>query len=218
MKNTSLTSNEQRALVRTFGDELAMAGFQYRKVDALVAAGWTLLMVREATDIAKSQQVPFGYVARLSHMGIALSIAGDLIETHREHPDLSVPALHRLWQRCMHAKLVTADDREFFDEFLEFAEDLFDEAAHRLQTEVTRSPSFVFSRLLEYVAQAAKGDLEAVRLELADDPENLLMRILTSERSHERGSESRIMRGNPFKVYRDDDEINLVDLADGESA
>lgn len=185
--------------------ELDLSGIKFREVEALVVLGWTVPMVREAADIAKVQEVPLGYIARLNERGISLPVIAELIEIRKEHPELSVLALHRAWKLCMNDRVITDNDRAFFVEFLDACEELFNEAAAQLTSHVTRQPSFVFSRLIRYTATEAGGDLQAVYREILDDADALLGRIM---QAGERGSGHQTLRGNPFDM-----DVDLVELS-----
>lgn len=190
-----------------FQATLQEAGLRYGKAETLVRAGWTLPMVREAADIAQVSGVRFGYIARMERLGIPIKVVGELIEFKQDYPDLSMPLLWQCWQMCVEQRLVTDDDRAFFISFLEAAESLFQEAAVHMRTGVTRSPSFVFRRLLHYAKTQAHGDLEMVMQEIFDDPEGMIERIM--DVGEHGTSPGRVHRGNPY-----DNNLDLTDLAD----
>lgn len=201
---------EENALV-LFRNVLHEAGLRFKKVEALVSAGWTLPMVREAADIAKVNGVRFAYIARMERLGIPMATIGELVEYKQEYPDLSMPLLWQCWQMCMEQRLITDDDRAFFTSFLEAVEPLFQEASCMMSTGITKSPSFVFRKLLVYAKLQVNEDLEGVMQEiLSDDPEVFLRRIMAaSGRSSEHTREGAVHRGNPYET-----EVNLADLND----
>lgn len=205
---------EQNALV-LFQSVIQDAGLRFKKVEALVKAGWTLPMVREATDIAVVNGVRLGYIARMERQGIPVAAIGELIEFKQDYPDLSMPLLWQCWQMCVEQRLITDHDREFFNAFLEAAESLFHEASITMRTGMTKSPSFVFRKLLRYATKDAHQDLGAVMHEIFDDPEGMLQRIMSfGNKSSDHAPEGAVRRGNPHEGDPYEDEVDLADLAD----
>lgn len=205
MGNT-MSVNSSQALVISIKQELAELGVKYNKVEALATLGWTAPMVREAADIARVENVQLGYIARLNKRGIALPVIAELVEARKNHPDLSIPALNRAWELCMSERGMTEDHKKFFLEFLDACEELFNEAAERFTSRVARQPSFVFSRLIQYVTTAAERNLEAVHQEMLDDSKSLLDRIMEFG---QRGIGHRTLRGNPYGY-----DVDLTELVD----
>lgn len=188
---------------------LEESGVRFRKVEALVAAGWTVPMVREAADIAQAQNVRFGYIARMEQHGIPVPIIGELVDFKRQHPEIGMPLLWECWQLCVSGERVTDHDRDFFSTFLDAAEELFMEAPVALgKSSVARRPNFILMRLIEYVRTQADADIEAVHQEMVDDPAGTLRRIMaSSQRSHEPSPAGTVIRGNPF-----DHRVDLTDI------
>ena len=123
--------------------DLAAIGVTRRVIQSLVAVGWTLPMIREARDLALEHGANFRHVVKLRKKEIPFPVIDELFAARSEHPGLPVIALWRCWQLCMQDR-ITADDREFFSQFLGAVEDLFQEARARLQSSVAKRDSFIF--------------------------------------------------------------------------
>ncbi len=163
---------------------------------ALMKSEWTLPMVRDARDIAQIHGVRMGHIVRLKNMGMTLDIISELIPFRNERDGFTIPLLYRCWQFCGESGTRECD-REFFSYFLEAVDDLILVASEVMRSAVTRSPSFLVGRLLEY-AEITGYTAERVYQELTADPQALLERILEmSMRGRDRGSTARWFIAQP---------------------